>query len=120
MSGLVLEDGRAWAAAAEATQWRDARAILELRSPTPYHFLTRARGRSKTTDLGGISVALMLTQVRPGDRLYGMAADKGQGRLLMDAMRGFVERTPGLGGLITFDQYKATTITGVVFEILAR
>ena len=52
LSGLRLDSGRLWGDAAEAFQFEDAKAILEGREP-PYHFLTRARGGSKTTDLAG-------------------------------------------------------------------
>ena len=54
MAGLVLEDGRAWGDAAYGFQWEDTKAILDDSSP-PYHFLTRARGSYKTTDLAGVA-----------------------------------------------------------------
>lgn len=117
LAGLVLDDGRTWAAAAERIQWVDARAILDLSNPTRYHFLTRARGRSKTTDLAGITLAAMLTQMAPGEEHYATAADKAQGRLLLESMRGFAQRS-GLAPLFRFDQYKVTTYTGVVLEVL--
>jgi hypothetical protein len=116
LAGLVLENGRRWAAAAEAIQWVDARAILEP-GDIPYHFLTRARGRSKTTDLAGMTLAVMLTQAGPGDRLYATAADKAQGGLLINSMRGFAERS-GLAHLLRFDQFKVTVPGGAVLEVL--
>jgi phage terminase large subunit-like protein len=119
LSGLILEDGRAWADVAEDIQWEDARAILDLDASTPYHFLTRARGRSKTTDLAGIALVVMLTQARPGDRLYALAVDKAQGGLLVNAIRGFVQRTPGLAAVVRVGQYKVTTPGDVVLEVLA-
>jgi hypothetical protein len=117
LAGLVLDDGSPWAARAEQIQWDDARAILDRTGESRYHFLTRARGRSKTTDLAGITVAVMLTQATPGDELYATAADKAQGRLLLESMRGFAQRS-GLAHLFRFDQYKVTTWAGVVLEIL--
>jgi hypothetical protein len=119
LSGLILEDGCAWADVAEDAQWLDALAILDLDSQTPYHFLTRARGRSKTTDLAAIALVVMLTQARPGDRLYALAVDKAQGGLLVDAIRGFVQRTPGLAAVLRVGQYKVTAPGDVTLEVLA-
>ncbi len=117
LASLVLEDDRRWGDAAVDEQWDDARGVLDQTGP-PYHFLTRARGYSKTSDLGGIAIAVMLEQLPPGSRLYGLASDKDQGRLLSDAIAGFSARTPGLAGAITCDAYKVTAANGSVLEIL--
>ena len=75
LAALVLEDGRRWGEVAEPFQWQDARAILDPDTTTPYSFLTRSRGASKTADLAGVAVAAMLAAatsgieaVRPGGR----------------------------------------------------
>jgi phage terminase large subunit-like protein len=114
---LVLEDGRRWGDAAVSAQWSDARAVLDP-SGAPYNFLTRARGYSKTSDLAGIAIAAMLTQLSGGSRLYGLAADRDQGRLLVDSVNGFAARTPELGGALTVDSYKVTSASGSVLEVL--
>ncbi|HEV2809764.1 MAG TPA: hypothetical protein VGV93_05115 [Acidimicrobiales bacterium] len=58
LAGLVLEDGRRWGEAAEPWQWTDAQAVLDPGHEDPRsHFLTRPRGRSKTSDLGGVATA---------------------------------------------------------------
>jgi phage terminase large subunit-like protein len=119
LSQLVLEDGRTWGEVAEDCQWEDALAILNPNSSTPFHFLTRARGRSKTTDLGAIVLVVMLTQARPGAKLYALAADKAQGGFLVDAIRGFMARSPGLANLARVNQYSVVTPAGVTFEALA-
>jgi hypothetical protein len=119
LSRLVLEDGRRWGDVAEDVQWEDALAILKPNSATPYHFLTRARGRSKTTDLGAIVLVVMLTQSRPGEQLYALAADRNQGALLVDSIRGFVQRTPGLANVVRVSQYRVVTPGNVEFEVLA-
>lgn len=118
MNALVIEDGRRWGDAAARFQAQDARAILDERAE-PFHFLTRARGASKTGDLGGVAVAAMLTQAPAGARLYGLAADRDQGRLLLDSIRGYVERTPELRGRLIVDSFKVTAGRDVVLEVLA-
>ena len=60
---LRIEDGRRWLDAAHDWQKADALAVLE--GPEPYNFLTRSRGSSKTTDLGGVAVSALLAT---GDR----------------------------------------------------
>lgn len=118
LATVVLEDGRRWGDAAVTAQWSDARAVLDPESSTPYHYLTRARGYSKTGDLAGIAVAAMLAQLPAGSRLYGLASDLEQGRLLVDSISGFAARTPELGGSLTVDSYKVTSASGSVLEVL--
>jgi phage terminase large subunit-like protein len=119
LASLVLEDGRRWGEAAVSWQWEDGRAVLDPEGP-PYHFLTRPRGGSKTTDLAGIALAAMLAQLPAGARLYGLAADRDQGRLLVDAIEGFAERTPELRGALRIDAYRVTaTRSGSILEVLA-
>jgi hypothetical protein len=120
LASLVIEDGRRWYEAAVDVQREDALAVLALDSPTPYSFETRARGYSKTDDLGGIAIAVMLTQLPPGSRLYGCAADRDQGRLLIDSIQGFVSRTPELAGALVVDSFKVTAPRGgSTLEVLA-
>jgi hypothetical protein len=120
LSAFVLEDGRRWGDAAVDVQRADAAAILVVDSATPYHFLTRSRGYSKTTDLAGIAVAAMLTQLPSRSRLYALAADVDQGRLLIDSIAGFAARTPELAGALQVDAYRVTaTRAGSVLDVLA-
>ncbi len=118
LSRLVLEDGSEWGQIAEEIQWDDALAILNPDCATPFHFLTHARGRSKTTDLAAIVLVVMLTQSRPGDQLYALAADRAQGGLLIDSIRGFITRTPGLANVARVNQFKVATHGNVEFEAL--
>ncbi len=104
--GLVLEDGRRWGEAATDAQRADADAILDEHSDTPYHWLSRARGYSKTTDLAGISVSILLGQAPPRARLFGLAADQSQGQLLLDAIGGYMARTPELGGALQLQEFR--------------
>ena len=90
---LRLEDGRRWLEAAGDFQREDALAVLE--SPTPYHFLTRARGSSKTTDQGANALSVLLT-AEERLRCYYLAADADQAALAVDCIGGFVARTPTL------------------------
>jgi phage terminase large subunit-like protein len=120
MSALVLEDGRRWGEAATTVQREDASAILDPASATPYSFLTRSRGYSKTSDLGGVTSVAMLAQLPPRSRLYALAADRDQGRLLVDAVAGYVARTPELRGALEVGSYRVTAPrSGSVLEVLA-
>ena len=118
LSSLVLEDGRRWGEVAHPFQWDDARAVLE--GDRRYAYLTRPRGASKTTDLGGIGIAALVEQLPAGSRSFAAAADRDQGGLLLDAIAGFVERTPGLDRLLKVDAWKVTARrTGATLEVLA-
>src|SRR5947207_159316 len=90
---LRIEDGRLWVDAAADFQVQDLEAILD--GPLPYHYITRARGSSKTSDLAACAIALLLDAgVR--ERFYWIASDVDQGRLAIDAVLGFMIRTPAL------------------------
>jgi Phage Terminase len=91
---------------------------LNPKSTRRYHFLTRARGWSKTTDLAAIVVVIMLTQAHPSDRLDVVAADRDQGALLISAINKFVVRTPGLAGRLQVSRYKVTAPGDIVLEAL--
>lgn len=120
LAGLVLEDGRRWGEVAEPFQWEDARAVLDTESATPYSFLTRSRGASKSADLAAMAVAAMVAQLAPASRLYAVAADRDQGRLIVDSVQGFAQRTPELVGALDVQAYRVgATRSGSVLEILA-
>jgi hypothetical protein len=120
LSSLVLEDGRRWGEAATDFQWEDAEAVLDPDGAPFYHWHGRGRGASKTSDAAGYNLAVMLEQARPGDKLYAVASDRGQGRFVLEAMSGFVSRTPALSGAFVFTEFKVVvTRSGVAFEVLA-
>jgi hypothetical protein len=119
LSGLVLENGRRWGECAVSVQWEDAKAVLDPASPTPYNYLTRARGFSKTGDLAGDNIAVLLTQAPPRARLYALAADANQAGLLLDAIGGYVARTPELAGALTLQEQKViATRSGASLQVL--
>lgn len=113
---LPLEDGRRWIDGAHDFQREDALAVLE--GATPYHFLTRSRGASKTTDLAAVALSVL---VAADDRLrgYWLAADADQGRLAVDAIAGFVSRTPALHGRVDVQARRVVVpASGAVLEVL--
>jgi phage terminase large subunit-like protein len=120
LASLVCDDdGTRWGDIARPWQWEDAAAILDLHGP-PNHFLTRARGGAKTTDLGGASLAVLITQAPRGSRCYALAADREQGRLLLDSIRGFATRTPSLQTGLEFTANRlAIPRDDVTLEVLA-
>jgi len=55
---------------------------------------------SKTTDVAGLCLALLLTEAPARSRSHVYAVDADQAALFMDAIAGFVARTSGLAGAI--------------------
>ena len=92
LDALTLEDGSRWGSVATETQRSDALAILDRDSSPRFFWLGRARGWSKTVDLAGIALEVLLAQAPPGSRSYAFAADRDQAALLVDALAGFVQR----------------------------
>lgn len=119
---LRLPDGRKLIEAAEPWQLDDATAILEPPADGgDLHYWTRPRGASKTSDLAGIVIAMLATGlIGPGEVGYSFAADRDQAALLLDALRGWVARTPGLAELVGVDRWVVTsTVHGGRFEVMA-
>jgi len=118
LDALVLEDGRRWGDVATERQREDAAAILDGKVQL-YHWLGRSRGYSKTTDLAGIALVLLLTQASGRSRSYAVAADLDQAGLLLDAIAGFVHRDPALARLVEVGATKITVRkTGATLEAL--
>jgi hypothetical protein len=119
LDALVLEDGRTWGEAATAWQLADAHAVLNQDGPR-FHYLTRPRGASKTTDLGAVAIAALVAQLPARSRSYAAAADRDQAGLLLDAIGGFVDRTGGLAGALKIETFRVTALrTGATLEVLA-
>src|SRR5579885_3395938 len=118
LAALVLSTGERWGDVAQAWQWADARAILD--GPQRLAYITRPRGASKTTDLAAVAIVALAEQLPPASRSYAVAADKDQAALLLDAIAGFVNRTPGLRAVLRVDAWKVTHLsTGATLEVLA-
>jgi len=103
LHGLVTEDkSTTWGEQAARFQLDDAAAICADPSAggPRRHFLVRPRGASKTTDAAGIALALMVSEAPKRSRSFIYAADTDQAAELLDALGGFVARTPGLAGAI--------------------
>ena len=115
---LVTEqDDQPWGAIAEGFQVDLARTIFDPSAP-PYRWESRPRGGSKTTDVAGIALVLMLACLPAGSRGYCFASDKDQAALLTDALAGFVHRTTALQGLVSLANYKVTFSNGSALEVL--
>lgn len=120
VSLLVLEGGRRWGDAATPEQRADVAAVLDVAAEQRMHWLGRSRGRSKTTDVAAMSLAALLVQLPAGAQAYAAAADRDQARLLLDAARGFVQRTPELAGAVDVQAGRIVAHSpGVVLEVLA-
>jgi len=119
LAGLVLESGARWGEVASDHQRADAVAVLT-GEDRRRHWLGRSRGYSKTTDVAGMSVVALLEQLPSGAAGFAVAADKDQARLIVDAIRGFVARTPELRGAFVVDAYKvAAPRRSTALEVLA-
>ena len=117
LAGLRMPDENLWGDVAHSFQWEDARAVLDPTGP-PFHFLTRSRGSSKTTDLSAVAIALLLT-APARSRFYWLAADQDQGKLAIDVVAGFVSQTPYLRGLDVQSKKVTNPSTGSDLVILA-
>lgn len=118
MAALVLEDGRRWGDVAAPFQWDDAAAIFSPEGPR-WHYVTRSRGGSKTTDLAGVSLAWLGTEAPAGARGYVFAGDRDQAGLLADAAAGLVDRTPELRGVVEVQSSKLVARSGASVEVRA-
>jgi hypothetical protein len=96
MSALVLDDeGTLWGDIATDWQKSDAESILRATDPDDVRlfFLTRPRNGSKTTDLAGVLIVVMLTQAPRRSTSHAYARDQDQAGILLDEFRALAERT---------------------------
>lgn len=119
IGGLVLEDGRLWADVAAPFQVDDVSAIFDPDGPL-WHFLTRPRGGSKSTDLGAVLLAWLVLEAKAGERGYIVAADRDQGSFaVLDAIGGLIGRTPELHGRVEVQMNRVVARSGATVEVLA-
>lgn len=119
LAGLVLEDGHRWGEVATPEQWDDARAVLDGTGPRR-HLWLRARGRSKTLDAAGVTLAALLTQLPAGSEAYACASDREQAGLLRRKIAGLVSRTPEVAGLVEIGQWRvAVPSRGTSLDVIS-
>ena len=114
---LQLEEGR-WGDLAADFQLADATAIFDADGPR-WHYLTRPRGGSKTTDTAGIALTWLAVDAPPGARAYVVAVDQDQAALLVDAASALVSRTPALRSVVTVQSLKLVARSGASVEVLS-
>ncbi len=114
---LVLENGKLWGQEAAEFQIDDAEAIFDTSGP-PWHFLTRPRGGSKTTDVAGVSLSWLATEATPGSRGYVVATSEEQASELIDAASGFVNRTEILKGYIGVEATSLYAANGATVRVM--
>ncbi len=119
LATFVLPDGQRWGTAATPLQWEDARSIFS-DSQQRRHWLGRARGYAKTTDVAGMTLAALLTgMVAPEHPAFVAAGDSEQAALLRDSIEGFVNRTDGLGGRLTLNNFRVTATNGAELRVMS-
>lgn len=121
LAGLVLESGQRWGEAARSFQLQDALAVLDPQPGDPrWHYILRPRGASKTTDMGGCALAMLATEAPARSRSFAYASDRDQSAELLDAIGGFVSRTPGLAGVVRVEASRVVIpATGATLSIEA-
>lgn len=113
---MQLEDGRRWTEAATDRQIADLRAVLV--GEQPFHFQTRPRGGSKTTDAAVVALAWLQT-APAGARGFWAAADRDQAALGLETMRSFLNRgAPTLRSQIEVSAHRLTAASGASIETL--
>lgn len=118
---LVLDDGRLWGEVATDWQLADAQAVLEPGEGDPrLHWLGRPKGGSKTTDVGGLSIAWLIEQAPELATGYAAASDEEQANRLLDQARGLIARTDGLSSVLRVDAKRIVNVnTGAKVQALA-
>jgi hypothetical protein len=118
MAALVLESGDRWGEVAADFQLADAAAIFDASGPR-WHFETRPRGGSKSTDAAGVALTWLATEAPAGARGYVVAVDSDQAALLVDAAAGLADRTPALQSALGVQALKIVGRSGASVEVLS-
>jgi hypothetical protein len=118
---LVLEDGRRWGDASGdwPVQQTDAEAIMSRDRPN-WHFITRPRGGSKSTDIAGVALAWLVAEAPPLANGHIVAASTDQASIVIDAAAGLVARTPELDGAVVVETKRLLAPNGAWVEVLAQ
>jgi hypothetical protein len=106
---ILLEDGRRFGDAMEAWQQNDFEALDS--GAYRHAYLERPRGHSKTGDIATEAVGELVLGPK-GQRLYCVAADEDQGRLLFDDVAGKFQRNPALRRLVRITQKEILVLAG--------
>ena len=118
LSALTLESGKRWGEVAADFQVEDARAIFDPTGPR-WHYQTRPRGGSKSTDAAAVALCWLATEAPAGARAYVVAVDADQAALLVDAAAGLVNRTAALQSVVTVQSLKIVARSGASVEVLS-
>jgi hypothetical protein len=104
MAALVTDQGERWGDLACDWQHDAARCVLEPGDGPRQFWLGRPKGGSKTTDVGAMALAWVVEQAPELADGYVVSADFDQSNRLLDRVRGFVQRTPGLDEVLTVER----------------
>ncbi len=119
VAALVLEDGQRWGDAAAPFQWDDLAAVFDP-DGVLWHFLTRPRGGSKSTDLAAMLLAWGVVEAPAAARGYVVATDRDQGSFaVLDAIAGLIRRTEELRGLVDIQSTRVVFASGATVEVLS-
>jgi len=121
MYALRIENGKMWGECAQPFQIQDAEAILLNQRPDPtWHFLTRPRGGSKSTDTAAMAISWLVMDAPPMANGHIVAASSDQGAIIIDAAAGFMARTPELDGALIIESKRIVAPNGAWVEVLAQ
>ena len=121
MWALRLENGKMWGECAQPFQIEDAEAVLLNKRPDPtWHFITRPRGGSKSTDTAAMAIAWLVMDAPPLANGHVVAASTEQGSIIIDAAAGFMARTPELEGALVVESMRIIAPNGAWVRVLAQ
>ena len=107
LAQLRNPSGALWVDEAEDWQVDDMRRVLDPDGP-PFGFVTRSRGASKTGDLSAAALSLLLSVDEPA-LLVWAASDADQGRLAIEAIEAYAERSSSIAAQIEVQARKVIT-----------
>jgi Terminase RNaseH-like domain len=121
LASLVMPSGDLLVDVADPRQIEDVAEVLDPDPRWRRHWIGAPRGWGKTLIAAAMVICAGVDGIlKPGERGFVAAVDRDQARLIADAVRGFVLRTPGLSERVTVEQNRIVfTETGVEVLILS-
>lgn len=117
MNELVTDTGEKWGDIAAPFQRRDAEAIFDPTGPL-WHYLTRPRGGSKSTDIAAMLVAWLVVLARPLEEGLVVASSEDQAEVVISAMRSFVVNTSLLEGVLAVEGSECYAANGAHVRVI--